>query len=118
MNQIDLKDKVAIITGGAQGFGYSMVERFSKSGAKVVIWDKDEELLKTLTLPENASYELVGDDLGRVNFHDLKQNLPLGALIECIPPHCYATLNLYNVFHCVRDDKLVDIWPISSAKNW
>ena len=26
MNQIDLKDKVAIITGGAQGFGYSMVE--------------------------------------------------------------------------------------------
>ena len=59
MNQIDLKDKVAIITGGAQGFGYSMVERFSKSGAKVVIWDKDEELLKTLTLPENVSYELV-----------------------------------------------------------
>ena len=47
MNQIDLKDKVAIITGGAQGFGYSMVERFSKSGAKVVIWDKDEELLKS-----------------------------------------------------------------------
>ena len=59
MNQIDLKNKVAIITGGAQGFGYSMVERFSKSGAKVVIWDKDEELLKTLTLPENVSYELV-----------------------------------------------------------
>ena len=59
MNQIDLKDKVAIITGGAQGFGYSMVERFSKSGAKVVIWDKDEELLKSLTLPENVNYELV-----------------------------------------------------------
>ena len=58
MNQIDLKDKVAIITGGAQGFGYSMVERFSKSGAKVVIWDKDEELLKSLTLPKNVSYEL------------------------------------------------------------
>ena len=59
MNQIDLKDKVAIITGGAQGFGYSMVERFSKSGAKVVIWDKDEELLKSLTLPENVNYEIV-----------------------------------------------------------
>ena len=59
MNQIDLKDKVAIITGGAQGFGYSMVERFSKSGAKVVIWDKDEELLKSLTLPENVNHEIV-----------------------------------------------------------
>ena len=59
MNQIDLKNKVAIITGGAQGFGYSMVDRFSKSGAKVVIWDKDEELLKSLSLPDNVSYELV-----------------------------------------------------------
>ena len=59
MNQIDLKDKVAIITGGAQGFGYSMVERFSKSGAKVVIWDKDEELLKSLNLTENITYEIV-----------------------------------------------------------
>ena len=59
MNQIDLKNKVAIITGGAQGFGYSMVERFSKSGANVVIWDKDEELLKSLNLSENISYEIV-----------------------------------------------------------
>ena len=59
MNQIDLKNKVAVITGGAQGFGYSMVERFSKSGANVVIWDKDEELLKSLNLSENVSYEIV-----------------------------------------------------------
>ena len=59
MNQIDLKDKVAVITGGAQGFGYSMVERFSKSGAKVVIWDKDEDLLKSLSLTDNITYEVV-----------------------------------------------------------
>ncbi len=59
MNQIDLKNKVAIITGGAQGFGYSMVERFSQSGANVIIWDKDEELLKSLSLSDNVSYEVV-----------------------------------------------------------
>jgi Short-chain alcohol dehydrogenase of unknown specificity len=59
MNQIDLKNKVAVITGGAQGFGYSMVERFSQSGANVVIWDKDEELLKSLSLDNNVSYEVV-----------------------------------------------------------
>ncbi len=59
MNQIDLKDKVAVITGGAQGFGYSMVERFSKSGAKVIIWDKDKELLKSLSLTDNITYEIV-----------------------------------------------------------
>ena len=48
MNQIDLKNKTAVITGGAQGFGYSMVERFSQSGAKIVIWDKDQELIDSL----------------------------------------------------------------------
>ena len=55
MNQIDLNNKTAVITGGAQGFGYSMVERFSQSGAKVVIWDKDQELIDSLKLPDNVS---------------------------------------------------------------
>ena len=55
MNQIDLNNKVAIVTGGAQGFGLSMVERFSSSGAKVVIWDKDKELLDSLKLGKNVS---------------------------------------------------------------
>ena len=55
MNQIDLNNKTAVITGGAQGFGYSMVERFSKSGAKVVIWDKDQMLIDSLDLPDNVS---------------------------------------------------------------
>ena len=55
MNQIDLNNKTAVITGGAQGFGYSMVERFAKSGAKVVIWDKDKDLIDNLDLPNNVS---------------------------------------------------------------
>ena len=55
MNQIDLNNKTAVITGGAQGFGFSMVERFSQSGAKVVIWDKDQELIDSLDLPDNVS---------------------------------------------------------------
>ena len=50
-----LNGKVAVITGGAQGFGYSMVERFSQSGAKVVIWDKDQELIDSLDLSGNVS---------------------------------------------------------------
>ena len=86
MNQIDLKDKVAIITGGAQGFGYSMVERFSKSGANVVIWDKDEELLKSLTLPENVNYELVDitsyDSVKKATITTLDKNNKIDILIN------------------------------------
>ena len=45
MNKIDLIDKVAVVTGGVQGFGLAVVERFINSGAKVVIWENDKELL-------------------------------------------------------------------------
>ena len=41
MNQIDLKGRVAVITGGAQGIGYAISERMLRSGARVVMWDID-----------------------------------------------------------------------------
>jgi 3-oxoacyl-[acyl-carrier protein] reductase len=44
MNQIDLNGHVAIVTGGAQGIGQSIVERFAASGATVEIWDLDGDL--------------------------------------------------------------------------
>ncbi len=45
MNDIDLNNKVSIVTGGVQGFGLAIVNRFIKSGSKVVIWDQDQKLL-------------------------------------------------------------------------
>jgi len=48
MNKFDLQNKIAVVTGGAQGFGLDIVKRFLQSGAKVIIWDNDEkELLQT-----------------------------------------------------------------------
>ncbi len=45
MNKIDLKNKVAIVTGGVQGFGLAVVERFLNSGANVAIFENDKKLL-------------------------------------------------------------------------
>ena len=45
MNKIDLTNKTAIVTGGIQGFGLAVVERFLNSGAEVVIWENDKKLL-------------------------------------------------------------------------
>ena len=43
-NSIDLSGRVAVVTGGAQGFGRAITERFAASGAKVDIWDRDMAL--------------------------------------------------------------------------
>jgi 3-oxoacyl-[acyl-carrier protein] reductase len=62
MHQFDLKNKTAIVTGGAQGFGLNIAKRFLDSGAKVIIWDIDKsELIKAskeLNNP-NLSYNVV-----------------------------------------------------------
>jgi NAD(P)-dependent dehydrogenase (short-subunit alcohol dehydrogenase family) len=49
MNQIDLKGRVAVVTGGAQGIGYATSQRLLNSGASVVLWDIDAVRLKEAT---------------------------------------------------------------------
>lgn len=46
MNKFNLLGRTAIITGGAQGFGLAMTERFLSSGAKVIIWDIDKNVVE------------------------------------------------------------------------
>jgi 3-oxoacyl-[acyl-carrier protein] reductase len=41
-NRIDLDGRFAVVTGGAQGIGRAIVERFLDSGAAVAIWDRDQ----------------------------------------------------------------------------
>jgi 2-dehydro-3-deoxy-L-rhamnonate dehydrogenase (NAD+) len=56
MHQFDLKNRTAIITGGAQGFGFDIAKRFLNSGTNVIIWDIDkDELLKASKKLNNPS---------------------------------------------------------------
>jgi NAD(P)-dependent dehydrogenase (short-subunit alcohol dehydrogenase family) len=45
MNQIDLKDQVAVVTGGAQGIGFAVARRLMASGAKISLWDMNTAVL-------------------------------------------------------------------------
>lgn len=54
-------------------------------------------------------------------FHDIfgsatapPGRMPIGAKVELMAPHCDPTVNLHAVFHCVRGDTLVDIWPVDA----
>src|ERR1700722_5747278 len=57
MNKIDLNGRCAVVTGGAQGFGRAITERFVASGAKVAIWDHD------LPFAERTAKE-IGKEIG------------------------------------------------------
>lgn len=46
MNEIDLKGRVVVITGGARGIGYAVAQRALRSGAAVALWDVDAERLE------------------------------------------------------------------------
>jgi 2-dehydro-3-deoxy-L-rhamnonate dehydrogenase (NAD+) len=62
MNKIDLNNRTAIVTGGAQGFGRAIAERFVASGAKVAIWDHDQPLAeKTVKAIGDAAIALKVD---------------------------------------------------------
>ena len=50
----DFKNRTALVTGGAQGFGLDIAKRFLKSGAKVIIWDIDPDMLKKATNEINS----------------------------------------------------------------
>ena len=58
----DFKSRTAVVTGGAQGFGFDITKRFLKSGAKVVIWDNDPKAIasavKKIDNP-NLSFNIV-----------------------------------------------------------
>jgi NAD(P)-dependent dehydrogenase (short-subunit alcohol dehydrogenase family) len=45
LNQIDLKNRHAVITGGAQGIGFAIASRLLASGASVSLWDRDHAVL-------------------------------------------------------------------------
>ncbi|MDC1130124.1 SDR family NAD(P)-dependent oxidoreductase [Candidatus Pelagibacter sp.] len=74
MHQFDLKNRTAIITGGAQGFGLDIAKRFLNSGAKAIIWDIDEDELKKVTKEinnPNLSYNIV--DIS--NFKNVRETI-------------------------------------------
>ena len=56
MNNFDLKNRTAIITGGAQGFGLGIAKKFIQSGAEVIIWDIDAKTLELTKKELNSEY--------------------------------------------------------------
>jgi D-serine deaminase-like pyridoxal phosphate-dependent protein len=88
---------------GVVNAGY---KSFATEGGVALPWGAD--------CPESATYELMGDEHGGVRFPPSGRGLEVGDKVEFLVPHCDPTINLYEHYHCVRGDVLVDIWPIDA----
>jgi 3-hydroxy-D-aspartate aldolase len=64
--------------------------------------------------PEGSLYEWFGDHFGKVALPDPGARLAVGSLLVCVVPHCDPNVNLYDWYHCVRGDRLVDLWPVNA----
>ena len=136
MNQIDLKNKIAVVTGGAQGIGLAIAEILLKSGASVSLWDQDEKLVNETAqrLSSKGNVEAVvmdvadlisvenavrqtQDVLGGIDILICNAGIsgPTEKLWE-YPPEAWQKvidINLTGVFNCLRA-----VTPIMIEQNY
>ena len=124
-NKIDLSGRIAVVTGGAQGIGRAIVERFLESGAAVAIWDRDKTLAEATAgaLTGHNRVAAVPVDVTRLDEVERARNDTKAAFgrIDILvnnagiagpnvktwdyPPEAWAqvmAINLDGPFHCCR----------------
>ena len=70
----DFKNRTAIVTGGAQGFGFDITKRFLKSGAKVIIWDNDSKAIES-AIKEIDNPNLSSNTVDVSNYNEVEKNV-------------------------------------------
>ena len=121
MNQLDMKGRHAVITGGAAGLGFAIAQRMLASGATVTLWDRDEVALAGAAKALGAGVATVQVDVTR---HDsvvqaVAQTAPkVDALVNSAGitgPNTALTnypvdawqqvmaVNINGIFHCCRE---------------
>ena len=94
-----LKGKVAVVTGGSKGIGYSIAERFTKEGAKVVVSSRNKEELE-------AAANMLSCDHFAVDVSDSKSVLSLKEWL--IDTHGSLDI-LVNCAGAVRYDGIMEV---------
>lgn len=136
MNQLDLKDRHAIVTGGAAGLGLAITQRFLASGAEVTWWDRDAAAMaaaqKALGALAGKLQTVVVDVSEHASVVDAVRQtvaswLQVDALVNCAgitgpnvkvwdyPPEQWLQVmqvNLNGLFYCCRE-----VVPLMRARN-
>jgi NAD(P)-dependent dehydrogenase (short-subunit alcohol dehydrogenase family) len=121
MNQLDMKGRHAVITGGAAGLGFAIAQRMLASGATVTLWDRDEAALAGAAKALGAGVATVQVDVTSHNsvVQAVAQTAPkVDALVNSAGitgPNTALTyypvdawqqvmaVNINGIFHCCRE---------------
>ena len=68
-----LKDKIALITGGANGIGLATTERFAKEGAKIIMWDVSDKGAAVAEQIKRDGYEILFQKVNVSNDQEVRQ---------------------------------------------
>jgi 3-oxoacyl-[acyl-carrier protein] reductase len=115
-----LLDKVSIITGGAAGIGAATAIKFKEEGAKVIIWDLNEEKGTALAAELGADFDKVNtsnyadievaakkvfDKYGRIDVLVNNAGITRDSTLKKMTPETWQQVidvNLTGVFYCVK----------------
>ena len=130
MNQLDLKGRHAVVTGGAFGIGLAIAQRLAGSGATVAIWDLDETAGRAAAAALSGSSVVV--DVGDAASVASAVQASAGPAIDILinnagitgpndklwdyPVEAWKnvfTVNVHGVFHCCRA-----VVPLMRARNY
>jgi len=132
LNQLDLKGRHAVVTGGASGIGLAIAQRLAGSGATVAIWDRDETAGRAAaaalagssavvdvgdaasvasavqaTLRAAPAIDILINNAGITGPNDKLWDYPVEAWKDVF------TVNVHGVFHCCRA-----VVPLMRARNY
>ena len=132
MNQLDLKGRHAVVTGGASGIGLAIAQRLAGSGATVAIWDRDETAGRAAaaalsgscavvdvgdaasvasavqaTLRAAPAIDILINNAGITGPNDKLWDYPVEAWKDVF------TVNVHGVFHCCRA-----VVPLMRTRNY
>ena len=137
MNQLDLKGRHAVITGGAAGIGYAITQRLLASGANVTWWDRDAAAMRNAATQPGAGLGQVAQVVVDVADHAsvvaaLQQTTArdpvIDILVNCAgitgpnvklwdyPPDQWLAVmqvNLNGLFYCCRE-----VVPLMRSQNY
>ncbi len=80
------------------------------AGKKTLSTDGPLPVLKDIT---GVTYKFRGDEHGEIRFENPSREIKIGDKVEIIVPHCDPTVNLYDNYYCIRNDKVEAIWEIT-----